>query len=47
MENEGEGSKVINPVKINVKQEEIQDLIFSREIGWQDIIYDLTPGTLI
>jgi segregation and condensation protein A len=31
----------IKPVKINVKQEEIQDLIFSREIGWQDIIYDL------
>lgn len=31
----------ITPVKINVKQEEIQDLIFSREIGWQDIIYDL------
>ncbi len=29
------------PQKINVKQEEIQDLIFSREIGWQDIIYDL------
>ena len=29
------------PAKINVKQEEIQDLIFSREIGWQDIIYDL------
>lgn len=27
--------------KINVKQEEIHDLIFSKEIGWQDIIYDL------
>ncbi len=29
------------PTKINVKQEEIQDLLFSREIEWQDIIYDL------
>jgi len=38
MENEGER---YNPVKINVKQEEIHDLLFSREIGWQDIIYDL------
>jgi segregation and condensation protein A len=41
MENSGENSNSVNPVKINVKQEEIQDLIFSREIGWQDIIYDL------
>jgi segregation and condensation protein A len=29
------------PTKINVKQEEIHDLLFSREIEWQDIIYDL------
>jgi len=28
-------------IKINVKQEQIHDLLFSREIGWQDIIYDL------
>ena len=25
----------------NVKQEQIQDLLFNREIGWQEIIYDL------
>jgi segregation and condensation protein A len=30
-----------NPQKINVKQEEIHDLLFSREIEWQEIIYDL------
>jgi len=28
-------------VRTNVKQEEIQDLLFSKEIGWKDIIYDL------
>jgi segregation and condensation protein A len=38
MENEGE---VISPAKINVKQEEIHDLLFSRQIEWQEIIYDL------
>jgi segregation and condensation protein A len=27
--------------KMNVKQEQIHDLLFNREIGWQDIIYDL------
>mgnify|MGYP001592942518 CR=1 FL=1 len=27
--------------KNNVKQEQIHDLLFSREIGWQEIIYDL------
>jgi len=27
--------------KNNVGQEQIHDLLFSREIGWQDIIYDL------
>ena len=26
---------------VSVKQEQIQDIIFSREIGWQEIIYDL------
>ena len=25
----------------NVKQEQIHDLLFNREIGWQEIIYDL------
>ncbi len=28
-------------VSNNVKQEEIHDLLFTREIGWQEIIYDL------
>jgi len=44
MENAGETSNIIvnqSPVKINVKQEEIHDLLFSREIEWQEIIYDL------
>ncbi len=27
--------------KTSVKQEQIHDLLFSREIGWQEIIYDL------
>lgn len=27
--------------KVNVKQEQIQDLLFNRELGWQEIIYDL------
>ena len=27
--------------KLSVKQEQIHDLLFSREIGWQEIIYDL------
>lgn len=26
---------------INVKQEQIHDLLFSKELGWQEIIYDL------
>ncbi len=30
-----------NTLKTNVKQEEIHDLLFSKEIGWRDIIYDL------
>lgn len=34
MEKEDKGIK-------SVKQEQIQDLLFSREIGWQEIIYDL------
>lgn len=28
-------------LKGSVKQEQIQDLLFNREIGWQEIIYDL------
>jgi segregation and condensation protein A len=27
--------------KISVKQEQIQNLLFNRELGWQEIIYDL------
>ena len=27
--------------KINFKQQEMHDLLFSRELGWQEIIYDL------
>lgn len=38
MENAGDS---FNQAKINVKQEEIHDLLFSREIEWQEIIYDL------
>jgi len=28
-------------IKPNIKQEQIHDLLFNREIGWQEIIYDL------
>jgi len=28
-------------IKNRVKQEQIQDLLFSKELGWQEIIYDL------
>jgi len=38
MENGGESFDSSN---INVKQEEIHGLLFSREIDWQEIIYDL------
>ncbi len=27
--------------KPNVNQEQVHDLLFNREIGWQEIIYDL------
>ena len=27
--------------KNNVKQDQVHDILFSREIGWQDILYDL------
>jgi len=39
MEN-GEG-EVKKEEKISVKQEQIHDLLFNRELGWQEIIYDL------
>ena len=35
------GKKEGNKGKINVKQEQIHDLLFSKEISWQSIIYDL------
>ncbi|MFA4952718.1 MAG: segregation/condensation protein A [Candidatus Pacearchaeota archaeon] len=31
----------VSAEKRNIKQDQIQDLLFSREIGWQEIIYDL------
>jgi len=31
----------IGGAPIGVKQEQIHDLLFSRELGWQEIIYDL------
>jgi segregation and condensation protein A len=30
-----------NNIKPNIKQDQIHDLLFNREIGWQEIIYDL------
>src|SRR3989344_8417457 len=27
--------------KISIKQEQVHDILFNREIGWQEIIYDL------
>jgi len=42
MEQKEEVPSEISENKIgSVKQEQIHDLLFSREIGWQDIIYDL------
>lgn len=38
---EKEGEEVKKEGKTSVKQEQIQDLLFNREIGWQEIIYDL------
>ncbi|GAI77431.1 unnamed protein product, partial [marine sediment metagenome] len=31
----------VDPSKNSVKQEQVHDLLFNREIGWQEIIYDL------
>lgn len=36
----GEGG-LVESVKSSVGQEEVHDLLFNREIGWQDIIHDL------
>jgi len=33
--------KRVEKSKNNIKQEQIHDLLFNREIGWQEIIYDL------
>ena len=42
MESDEKTSKISEKQeKMNVKQEQIHDLLFSREIGWQEIIYDL------
>ncbi|MGA2130086.1 MAG: segregation/condensation protein A [Candidatus Pacearchaeota archaeon] len=38
VQKDGEVEKTAQP---SVKQEQIHDLLFSREIGWQEIIYDL------
>ncbi len=38
MEKEGENKK---KEEVNIHQEQINSIIFSREIGWQEIIYDL------
>ncbi|MEK6833664.1 MAG: segregation/condensation protein A [Nanoarchaeota archaeon] len=37
----GNLGEISSSAKINAKQEEIHDLLFSREIDWQEIIYDL------
>lgn len=42
MEKEIDSNKIIPAISSkSVKQDQIHDLIFSREIGWQEIIYDL------
>jgi chromatin segregation and condensation protein Rec8/ScpA/Scc1 (kleisin family) len=41
MEKPGENSKNIPKKESSAKQEQIHDLLFSREISWQEIIYDL------
>jgi segregation and condensation protein A len=41
MENKKEETIVNNPVHNGVSQNQVQDLLFNREIGWQEIIYDL------
>ncbi len=41
MFNMEESEILIKDGKNSVKQDQVHDLLFSREIGWQDIIYDL------
>jgi segregation and condensation protein A len=41
MESEENPKKEENSQKSSVGQEQIHDLLFNREIGWQEIIYDL------
>ena len=36
-----ENQKHPSPPKVSVKQDQVHDLLFSRELGWQEIIYDL------
>jgi chromatin segregation and condensation protein Rec8/ScpA/Scc1 (kleisin family) len=31
----------IDSSKNSIKQDQVHDLLFNREIGWQEIIYDL------
>jgi segregation and condensation protein A len=38
---EKENSEDVKEQKNSVKQEQIHDLLFNRELGWQEIIYDL------
>jgi|TARA_Y100000310_G_scaffold127024_1_gene126032 segregation and condensation protein A len=38
---EEEKEEVKDNEEITVKQDQIHDLLFSKEIGWQDVIYDL------
>ncbi|MCK5624821.1 segregation/condensation protein A [Candidatus Pacearchaeota archaeon] len=33
--------KEVDPSKNSIKQDQVHDLLFNREIGWQEIIYDL------
>ncbi|MFH1325301.1 MAG: segregation/condensation protein A [archaeon] len=40
MEKDSEQNKNL-PESVNLKQEKVHDILFSREIGWQEIIYDL------
>ena len=41
MEKPGEKNESIPKKESSAKQEQIHDLLFSREISWQEIIYDL------
>lgn len=41
VENTNSNDGVSETKKTNVNQEQVHDLLFNREIGWQEIIYDL------